>query len=412
MTLLPTEMNFMPTLPIPVRNVFKIGLLVLVAITATPRFANPCPFCAGVQPSFLDELNDVSEFHIAVCIRSMPHTDEPGLFLAEFEVVEPLKSITEKKNKTTFTVPTFESLAAKKMYLVKGYGEETEFQWVAPVTIERNDIEYLRGISQLATGTPTKLAKIKFFFDHRDSPSTLIADDCFNELGKTSIEDLQLLKPYLQPEKLKDSLRNEKHTTDRKRLDWVLLGICGQATDAAIFDELLDIYYKQRELESKTGVLIRESIGLDAAISTYITLLGERGLTRVESEFLTNPKSEFSDVFSTLLALRVQGDDIKKLSQERLAESMALVLQRPEMADLVVSDLARWQQWKYCKALLDLYNKSEKDELRLRLPIINYLRVCPLPEAQEALEAIRVNEPLNYRRAQTLFPQAEKASSK
>ncbi|MBL8872283.1 MAG: hypothetical protein JNK90_21090, partial [Planctomycetaceae bacterium] len=149
-----------------------------------------------------------------------------------------------------------------------------------------------------------------------------------------------------------------------------------------------------------------------AAISTYITLLGERGLTRVESEFLTNPKSEFSDVFSTLLALRVQGDDIKKISQERLAESMALVLQRPEMADLVVSDLARWQQWKYCKALLDLYNKSEKDELRLRLPIINYLRVCPLPEAQEALEAIRVNEPLNYRRAQTLFPQAEKASSK
>jgi hypothetical protein len=117
----------MSTFSSPYRHIPLIGLIALLVLIIGTRFATPCPFCAGVQPSFLDELNDVSEFHIAACVRSMPHADEPGLFLAEFVVVEPLKSITAKKNKTTFTVPTFESLAAKKMYLVKGYGEETEF---------------------------------------------------------------------------------------------------------------------------------------------------------------------------------------------------------------------------------------------------------------------------------------------
>jgi hypothetical protein len=77
------------------------------------------------------------------------------------------------------------------------------------------------------------------------------------------------------------------------------------------------------------------------------------------------------------------------------------------MADLVVPDLARWEQWNYCDTLIQIYQKSEKDDLRLRIPIINYLRVCPHPQAKEMLESIRLQEPINYRRALTLFPQLE-----
>ena len=394
------------------RSLYRIGIMALMAILGLVSPAKSCPFCAGVLPSFLDEYNDLSEFHIAICTKCQEQPNEPGLYSAEFMVVEPLKTITGRSKRSTFTVTTFDLLERSKTFLVRGYGQEDEFQWVAPAPIESSEIDYVLRVIQFAKSKASKLDKLKFFFENRDSASTLIADDCFNELGKTSLEDLQLLKPILQAEKLKESLRNEKHTTDRKRLDWVLLGICGQASDAAIFDELLDVYYKQRQREAETGVLIRESIGLDAAISTYITLLGEKGLERIENEFITNPKCEFSDCFSAILALRVQGDDIKKIPQARIAQSLALVLQRTEMADLVVPDFARWKQWNYCDSLIAAYQKSEKDDLRLRLPIINYLRVCPLPQAEKMLESIRINEPINYRRAQTLFPQLEKAESK
>lgn len=391
---------------------FRIGIIALVAILGLASLANSCPFCAGVLPSFLDEYDDLSEFHIAVCIKCQEQPHEPGLYSAEFMVVEPLKTITGRAKRSTLTVTTFDLLERNQTFLVRGYGQEEEFQWVTPTPIESNETDYVLRVVQFAQSNASKLDKLKFFFENRDSASTLIAEDCFNELGKTSLEDLQLLKPTLKPEKLKESLRNEKHTTDRKRLDWVLLGICGQASDATIFDELLEVYYKQRQREAETGVLIRESIGLDAAISTYITLLGEKGLERIEKEFITNPKCEFSDCFSAILALRVQGDDIKKIPQARIAQSLALVLSRTEMADLVVPDFARWKQWNYCDTLIAAYEKSEKDDLRLRLPIINYLRVCPLPQAERMLESIRMNEPINYRRAQTLFPQLEKAESK
>lgn len=402
----------MPSAFTAARHQFQIGIATLLVFVSFASLARPCPFCAGVLPSFLDEYNDLSEFHIAVCVKCEEQKNEPGLFSAEFVVFEPLKSITQKKRRSTFTVTTFDLLERNKTFLVKGYGEEDEFQWVAPTPIESNEVDYVIKVVQFAKTNAPKLDKLRFFFENRDSSSTLIADDCFNELGKTSLEDLHLLKPILDPEKLKASLRNEKHTTDRKRLDWVLLGICGQASDAAIFDELLAVYYKQRQREAETGVLIRESIGLDAAISTYITLLGEKGLERIEKEFVANPKCDFSDCFSAILALRVQGDDIKKISQDRIAQSLVLVLNRTEMADLVIPDLARWKQWDQCDALIALYQKLEKDDLRLRIPIINYLRVCPLPQAAQMLESIRINEPINYRRAQTLFPQTEKSEGK
>jgi hypothetical protein len=389
---------------------FGIAFFALTVLVWLASSANSCPFCAGVLPSILDEYNDLSEFHVAICIKCQEQPNEPRLYTTEFIVVEPLKSITRKSKNAKFTTTTFDLLPENKVFLVRGYGEEDEFQWIAPTPIETHEIEYVRKVVHFANTNSSKSERLRFFFDQRDSTSTLIADDCFNELGKTSLEDLQLLKPHLNPELLKESLRNAKHTTDRKRLDWVLLGICGQASDAAIFDDMLDIYYQQRQRESETGVLIRESIGLDAAISTYVTLLGEKGLERIEQEFISNPQCEFSDCFSAILALRVQGDDIKRIPATRLARSLALVLKRHEMADLVVPDLARWEQWDYCDTLIQLYQTSEKDDLRLRMPIINYLRVCPLPQAEKMLETIRLTEPVNYRRATTLFPELKKAS--
>jgi|688.fasta_scaffold00309_29 hypothetical protein len=389
------------------RKIARAGIIAFVVLWNCASLASPCPFCAGVLPSFRDEYHDLSEFHVAICLKCQEQKNEPGLFSAELRVVEPLKSITRITKNTSISMVTFDPLAAHQLFLVKGYGEKDQFQWVAPTTILPNEIDYVREATRLAKNETPMLARLQFFFEHRDSPSTLIREDCFNELGKTSIEDLQWLKPLLDPNKLKESLRSDQHSTDRKRLDWVLLGICGQASDAAIFDELLDRYYKKKQATTEIGTLIRQSIGLDAAISTYITLLGEKGLERIEKDFISNPQCDFSDSFSAILALRVQGNDIQKISRTRIAQSLTLVLQRHDMADLVVPDLARWEQWNYCDTLIQIYQKSEKDDLRLRIPIINYLRVCPHPQAKEMLESIRLQEPINYRRALTLFPQLE-----
>ena len=389
------------------KKLFLTWLLLtcLVFQTISPPQCFACPFCAGVQASLLDDLEDTSEMCVAVCLKCQENPSEPGIYYAELIVTEPLKSKTQTQRQAKLLVPTFDLLKPKQAYLVKGYGEQDEFQWVTPTPVDAREIEYLKSLAKFTADNTPKVDRLKFFFELRDSSSKLIADDCFNELGKTSLEELKLLQPWLSPEKIKQSLRDEKHTTDRKRLDWVLLGICGSPADGELFEELLAVYHRQRQQDAAQGALLRDPIGLDAGISTYITLLGEPGLQKIEATFLQNPNCDYSECFSAIMAVRVQGDEIQKFSKERLAKSLAYVLDRQELADLVVADLARWEQWDYAPKLMATYRSSASDDLRLRIPIINYLRLCPTPAAELFLQDVRRLEPQMYRRAQTLFPE-------
>ena len=74
------------------------------------------------------------------------------------------------------------------------------------------------------------------------------------------------------------------------------------------------------------------------------------------------------------------------------------------MADLVIPDLARWQDWSQVKRLAELFRSTDPKTTWVRLPIINYMRVCPLPEAAEALKEFRRLDPAAVEKAMTFYP--------
>ena len=54
---------------------------------------------------------------------------------------------------------------------------------------------------------------------------------------------------------------------------------------------------------------------------------------------------------------------------------------RPELADLVIPDLSRWEDWTVMDRLVELFEKADDESNWVRVPVINFLRACPLPEA-------------------------------
>ena len=116
----------------------------------------------------------------------------------------------------------------------------------------------------------------------------------------------------------------------------LMLGICGTQSDLPMLEQM--IRSDQREIKT----------ALDAMIACYLTLKGPQGMSLVEDLFLKNKKAEYTDTYAAIMALRFHGQEEQVVPKERLVAGLRHMLDRPELADLVIPDLARWQDWSAC----------------------------------------------------------------
>ena len=186
----------------------------------------------------------------------------------------------------------------------------------------------------------------------------------------------------LDAEKLMGWLRDPEVMKSRKRQYYTLLGICGNKQHIPFLEEVI-----------RSGDRDRQS-GLDALIACYLTLAGDDGIALVEETFLANPKAEYIDVFSAIAALRFHGTEGDRVSRESIVGALRHVLDRPKMADMVIPDLARWEDWSVMERLVTMYKEANTDDTKwVRTPIISYLQACPKPEAAGHIDELRVIDP-------------------
>jgi hypothetical protein len=106
------------------------------------------------------------------------------------------------------------------------------------------------------------------------------------------------------------------------------------------------------------------------------------------------------------MALRFHGSEGGVIDSKRLVKSLHYMLERPELADLVIPDLAKWEDWTVMDRLFSLYKSADEKNSWVRVPVVNYLRACPLPKAKELLKECEKIDPAAVKRANTFFPGA------
>lgn len=227
----------------------------------------------------------------------------------------------------------------------------------------------------------------------------MLARDAYDEFAKTPYADLKSLKSQLDHAKLLEWIQNASLPPDRRRMYLVMLGICGDPNDAELLERLL-----RSDDENQRG-------GLDSMIACYLTLRGAEGLPLVDELFLSNKKSQYADTYAAIMALRFHGTDGGVIEKERVLQSMRLILDRPELADLVIPDLARWEDWTQIDKLSELFRSADEKSSWVRVPVINYLRACPLPAAEASLNELKEIDPAAFKRATSFFPVPKASSS-
>ncbi len=353
-----------------------------------------CPFCSATALTFSEEISTMEVVVIARLAALPPKKEKEvegfggDVPKAKFEIVRLIKGDGLAKPKETIETLYFGDAKLGSAFLVMGI-DSPNVMWSTPLPLSDKAQEYLGKIVKLPR---EGVERFTFFQNYLEDADEMLARDAYDEFAKASYDTVRSLKEQMDHEKLVGWIKDSNIPASRRRLYLVMLGICGSEEDLP----MLEKFIKSEDRKEKSG--------LDALIACYITLKKEAGLPLIEELFLKNKKSDYADTYAAIMALRFHASEGKVVEKKRLLQGFHYMLERPELADLVIPDLARYEDWGSAEKLFALYKNADEKTSWVRVPVVNYLRVCPLPKAKELLKECEKIDPQAVKRANTFFP--------
>ena len=373
---------------------------VVAAIAGALWSASPaqaCPFCSAVQLTFAEEIaaND-----IAVIATLVERPDEPAGSDSNAPFAAPVSAETAKSKFQIANVlkgqdklgdtPAFEALyfgqdaVGSKFLVFAVIIEDKPPTWKTPIALSERGVKYIEDMMRLPESGADRLV---FFQDFLEDADPLLATNSYDEFARAPYKDVIDLGPRMKHEKLVEWVKNSEIPSSRRRLYLTMLGVCGQPEDAAMLEEMI------------RSPLREHKVALDAMIAAYLNLRGPEGLPLIVDLFIKDADAEYTDTYAAVMALRFHGQERDIIPKEDLKAAMRHMLDRPQLADLVIPDLARWEDWTVVDRLVELFKNADETSAWVRVPVINYLRVCPLPEAKDKIEELRQIDPDAVKRA-------------
>jgi hypothetical protein len=366
-----------------------LQLVVVLICMGVRQPATACPFCSAVSQTFAEEMGSMDLIVFAELTEPVKaEEDENGdIPKSKFLVKKVLKGDAWIKAEETIEVHFFGTPKKGKTYLLMAT-DPPEVMWGSPLRIAERAQEYLLTVMTL----PEEAERLKFFMDYLEDEDEMLARDAYDEFARTPYEGVIAVKDAMNRKQLLDWIKDPDVPTTRRRLYFTMLGVCGTEADAIAMEKLMRSENKE------------DRAGLNAMVASYLSLKGATGMPVIEELFLANPDAEYADIYAAIMAIRFHGNEGNVIDKKDLLPGLRGVLERDEMADLVIPDLARWEDWTVVDRLGKLFKNAKKESNWVRVPVINYLRACPLPAAETMIAELKKIDSDAVERANTFFP--------
>ncbi len=335
--------------------------------------------------TFSEQLTSNDVVVVAKLLEVPPPSDDPDADFpkAQFEIVQVIKGVDFVAPEMKFSTQLVGTYPIGEKFLVMGV-DPPKLAWTTPMKASDRVFQYLQDIQSLPARGPKRLEFFQNFFEDKES---ILAFDAYDEFALASYADLIAMKDQLAHDKFIAWILDPEISVNRRRLYFTLLGICGTAEDTKILEDLI------RSNDRK------KRAGLDALIASYLTLKGPEGVDLIEEIFLVDTEADYVDANAAVMALRFHGTELKLIPKERIVVAIRHLLDRPKMADMIIPDLARWEDWTVMERLVQMFKDADEESNWLRVPVITYLRACPKPEAKGYIEELSKIDPESVRRA-------------
>jgi hypothetical protein len=371
-----------------------VGLLAVIeSLVAVEFVARACPFCSAVSQTFSEEIAASPVAVIARLTTAPPPSQGSALAdelpKAKFTIVETLKGEKQLAGAPEFQVAFFGGEPVGTTFLAMASTDGENLVWSTPIRMDDRGRKYLIEAIKLPAEGADRLA---FFQEYLEDKNEMLARDAYDEFAKAPYATVKELKERMHRDKLRAWIADPNVTPSRRRLYLTMLGVSGQAEDCQQLESLMQEKDRQKKL------------GLDAIIAAYLTLKGASGMPLVEDLFLKNADADYTETYAAIMALRFHGQEEQVIPREALLAGLRTMLDRPQLADLVIPDLARWEDWSAVDRLVTLFKSADDNTAWVRVPVIKYLQACPLPEAKSRLDELAKIDPEAMKRAKSFFP--------
>lgn len=374
------------------------GLFCCLLVTLLSTKLTACPFCPGASVPLTEKLTHAP----TVCLVRWKEAEVGTIAKPGHTVYKVLKVVKQSQGTryqpgSLITINRDHSGKPGEPFLLTGTQGPNPL-WENPTVITPASYSYIMRAPSLQQPTTERLRYFLKFLEHKD---TIVANDAFSEFANAPFEDIIPLAEELPREKLHHWLSSKSTPAPRLGLYGLLLGLCGQAEDIRFMEQKISVPAQG----------IRAGIG--GLMSGYLMLTGSKGLDHLERTKFRQKNTSPNELFAARDAVAFMWTyqrDGKRIPPERLRQSMRILLDRPDLADLVIADLARWQDWSVMDRLVSLYDADDYDYKAIRKAIVRYLLVASrdtdpgtATRARKYLDRIRGRDPQLVKRAERFY---------
>ena len=344
-----------------------------------------CPFCSAISLTFSEQMNSSDIVVVAKLIEIPPPPVGPDADFpkAKFEILKPLKGEKFVGQGLVFKTQLVGNYPIGQKFLIMGV-DPPNIAWTTPMKAADRVFTYLEKLQKLPESGPDRLV---FFQDYFEDKESVLAFDAYDEFAGAPYEDLIGMKDQMQHDKLIGWIQDPDTSVTRKRLYFTMLGVCGTKDDVKLLEDLINSGSRKKRA------------GLDALIASYLMLKGEAGVDLIEKTFLIDKEVDYVDTLAAVSALRFHGTEAEVVPKKRIVKAIRHLLDRPKMADMIIPDLARWEDWSVMERLVEMFKNADPESNWLRVPVITYLRSCPKPEAKQFIAELQKIDPEAVQRA-------------
>ncbi len=317
-----------------------------------------CPFCSAPSLTLSEQLTQADAAVLVKWVDGKTPT-EKSAGTTTYSIVQVARGPKESlKENDKLTVPRYRAGKKDDLFLLFGT-KDKEIDWSSPLEVTEVTYQYI--VQAPSPESPTG-KRLEYFLKFLEFSDQLVSNDAYGEFANAPYEDIVKIKDKMDRAKIAKWITNKETSPTRMGLYGLLLGLCGNDDDAKMMEKKIEEQVQDFRL------------GIDGLISGYLLLTGEKGMETIDRSKLRDKKAPFSETYAAMQALRFMwtyGNG--RVSKERLRQSMRELLDRPELADLVVADLARWEDWSVQQRLMNLYGQGEYSIPSIKRAIVRYL---------------------------------------
>jgi len=221
-------------------------------------------------------------------------------------------------------------------------------------------------ITEAPDSTKETQERLKYFLPFLENEDALVAADSWGEFANASYEDIVANGSSFPADKLRTWVADKQTSPERLGLYGMMLGLCGNARDAA---------FLQQQIGLPTSEEIR--FGVEGLMGGLLLLTGEEGLAFLEDSRLMNANASQFDCFAVVQALQfIWAYEPDLIDKQRLRSALYPMLDRADLREIAIRDLARWNDWNTAPLLAEVYENCRGDDPATTRAIVGFLFVC------------------------------------